>query len=101
MTTGKGITIGLICALPHFSLRVRTEPAVSAIRHLPSFSVGHEQDFLSLCVTGQQAEVRPAAGEGVQGEDQPVLHVRRAREEDPRVQTPAAQLPAHHRHVQP
>lgn len=55
----------------------------------------------SFFSAGQQAQVRPAAGEGVQGEDQPVLHVRCAREEDPRVQAAAAQLPAHHRHVQP
>ena len=52
-------------------------------------------------LTGQQGEIRPAPGERVQGEDKPSLHVRRACEENPRVQAAASQLPAHHHHVQP
>lgn len=50
---------------------------------------------------GEQAEVFPVPGEGVPSEDQPGLHVRRAREADPRVQAAAAQLPARGHHVQP
>lgn len=57
--------------------------------------------MLSHSLTGQQGEIRPVPGEGVSGGDQPVLHVRRPREENPRVQAAAAQLPAHHHHVQP
>lgn len=54
-------------------------------------------DFL----TGQQGEIRTVPGERVQGENKPLLHVWRPREENPRVQAADPQLPAHHRHVQP
>lgn len=54
-----------------------------------------------IFLSGQQGEIRPVPGEGVQGENKPVLHVRRTREENPRVQAAGPQLPAHHHHVQP
>lgn len=95
VAAGKGIWF--ICALQHCILHVRAGCTCDSATS-PALFLSH---VCSAFLTGQQGEIRPVPGEGIQGENKPILHVWRPCEENPRVQAPAAQLPAHHRHVQP
>lgn len=94
--------ISFHCASLHFVVwnlvRVQTAPdGYSAV----SPQSPPAKSRISHFVTGQQGEVCPVPGEGVPGENQPILHVWRPREENPRVQAAAPELPARHHHVQP